>query len=65
MNSMKWQKGMTLKDESPQVPNMLLEKSGEIASEKMKMAEPKWKQHPVEDVSGGEGKVDAVKHNIV
>ena len=29
------------------------------------MAEPKWKQHPVEDVSGGEGKVDAVKHNIV
>ena len=56
---------MTLKDESPQVPNMLLEKSGEIASEKMKMAEPKWKQHPVEDVSGGEGKVDAVKHNIV
>ena len=34
MNSMIWQKGMTLKDESPQVPNMLLEKSGEIASEK-------------------------------
>ena len=35
MNSMKWQKGMTLKDESPQVPNMLLEKSGEITPERM------------------------------
>ena len=34
MNSMKRQKGMTLKDKSPQVSNMLLEKSGEIASEK-------------------------------
>ena len=47
MNSMKRQKGMTLKDESFQVSNMLLEKSGEIASEKLKMIEPKWKQHPV------------------
>ena len=38
MNSMKRQKGMTLKDELPgqQVPNMLLEKSREIAPEGMK-----------------------------
>ena len=27
-------------------------------------AEPKWKQHPVVDVSGGEGKSDAVKNKI-
>ena len=38
MNCMKRQKGMTLKDELPgqQVPNMLLEKSREIAPEGMK-----------------------------
>ena len=27
-------------------------------------AEPKWKQHPVMDVSGGENKFNAVKNNI-
>ena len=38
MNSMKRQKDVTLKDELPgqQVPNMLLEKSGEITPERMK-----------------------------
>ena len=38
MNSMKRQKDMTLKDELPRlvVPNMLLEKSGEIIPEGMK-----------------------------
>ena len=38
MNSMKRQKDMRLKHELPhgQVPNMLLEKSGEIAPERMK-----------------------------
>ena len=33
MNSVKRQKGMTLKDE---LPNILLEKSGEITPERMK-----------------------------
>ena len=37
MNSMKRQKHMPLKGELPRsVPNMLLEKSGEIAPERMK-----------------------------
>jgi len=38
MNSMKSQKDMTLKDELPGwlMPNMLLEKSGEIPPERMK-----------------------------
>ena len=41
MNSMKRQKGMTLKDELPRlVPNMLLEESGEITPERMK----RWRQ---------------------
>ena len=38
MNSMKREKGRKLKDELPRsvVPNMLLEKSGEITPERMK-----------------------------
>ena len=38
MNSMKRQKDMTLKDEFPRtyVPNMLLEKNGQIVPERMK-----------------------------
>ena len=37
MNSMKRQNDITLKDELPRsVPNMLLEKSGEITPERMK-----------------------------
>ena len=36
MNSMKRQKDMKLKDEPPQVSNMLLEKRGEITPERMK-----------------------------
>ena len=66
MNCMKRQKGMTLKDELPgqQVPNMLLEKSREIAPEEQRnstrrneKAESKQKQCLVEDVSDGESKV--------
>ena len=38
MNSMKRQKDRTLKDElGQQVPDMLLEKSGEITPERMKL----------------------------
>ena len=67
MNSMKRQKYMTLKDELPrsvgaQYASGEKQRKSYIRNEE---AEPKWKQHPVEDVSGGEGKVDAVKHNIV
>ena len=38
MNSLKRQKDMTLKDDSigRQVPNLVLDKSGEIATERMK-----------------------------
>ena len=42
MNSMKWQKDRTLKEELPRlvVPNILLEIRGEITSERMK----RWSQ---------------------
>ena len=41
----------------PYVPNMLLEKSEEIAAWKNEEAEPKQKQHPVVDVTGDGSKV--------
>ena len=41
---------------APQVPNMLLEKSEEIAPERIE-AEPKWKQCSGLDVSSGGSKV--------
>ena len=43
MNSMKREKGRKLKDELPRsvVPNMLLEKSGEITPEKNEKMKPK------------------------
>ena len=51
---------------------MLLEKSGEIAPERMQRQkkkknaemEPKQKQHPVVDVTGDGTKSDSVKSNI-
>ena len=39
------------------MPNMLLEKSGEITLEKNEEMEPKQKQCPVVDVNGDESKV--------
>ena len=56
---------MTLKLNSPglQVPNMLLEKNGEITPEKNEETEPKQKQCPVVDVTGDEIKSSAVKSN--
>ena len=53
MNSMKREKGRKLKDELPRsvVPNMLLEKSGEITPEKNEKMKPKWKQHQVVDMT--------------
>ena len=65
MNNMKRQKGMTLKDELPRsVPNMLLEKNGEITPEIMKgWSQSKnntqvWKSLMIEARS------NAVKNNI-
>ena len=59
MNSMKRQNDRILKEELPrsQVPNMLLEISGEITPEKMEGMEPKQKQYPVVDVTGDRSKV--------
>ena len=58
MNSMKRQNDMTLKDELPkwQMPNMLLEKRGEMTQERKEM-ESKQKQQPVVDVTGDGSKV--------
>ena len=39
------------------MPNMLLEKSGEMTPEKNEEMEPKEKQHPVVDVTGDGSKV--------
>ena len=59
MNSMKRQKDMMLKDEPPQrsvgVPNATGEERRN-SFRRDEEAEPKWKQCPVVDVSGGESK---------
>ena len=46
------------------MPNMLLEKSGEITPEKNEVTKPKQKQLPVVDVTGDGSKSKAVKKNI-
>ena len=58
MNTMKRQKGRTLKYELPKsvVPNMLLKKSREIAPEGIKRLSQSGNM-PTVDVSGGESKV--------
>ena len=43
------------------VPNMLMEISGEITSEKNEGMDPKQKQHPVVDVTGDRSKVQCCK----
>ena len=65
MNSMKRQKDMTLKMNSPgqKVPNMVMEIRGD-SSRRNEEAEPQQKQHPVVEVSGGRSKADVVKNNI-
>ena len=59
MNSMKRQKDMTLKDEFPRSVGVQYATGEERrnSSTKKEEAEQKQKQHPVEDVSGGESKV--------
>ena len=59
MNSMKRQKDMTLKDELPRSVGAQCATGEEQrnSSGRNEEAEPKSKQHPVVDVSGGESKV--------
>ena len=59
MNSMKRQKDMTMKDEPPRsvVVQYATGEEQRNSSSMNEEAEPKWKQHPVVDVSGSESKV--------
>ena len=47
-----------------QVPNMLLEISGEVTPERMKRQSQSKNNHPVVDVTGDRSKADAVKSKI-
>ena len=59
MNSMKREKNTTLKDELPRLvgAQYATEEEQRNSFSRNEEAEPKWKQHPVVDVSGGESKV--------
>ena len=59
MNSMKRLKDMTLKDELCRVvgAQYATREERRNSSKRNKEAEPKWKQRPVTDVTGGESKV--------
>ena len=59
MNSMKRQKDMTLKDELPRSVGAKYATGEEWrnSSKRTEEDEPKWKQHPVAYVFGGESKV--------
>ena len=59
MNTMKKQKDMTLKDEPSRSAGVQYATGEEQrnSSRRNEEAEPKWKQCPVVDVSGGESKV--------
>ena len=67
MNSMKMQEDMTPEDE----PHRLVGAQNDTGEEqrnnsrKNEETEPKQKQHPVVDVTGGGSKSDTVKSNIV
>ena len=63
MNNMKRQKDMKLKDETPRSVGVQYATGEEQrnSSRWNEEGEPKWKQHPVVDVSGGEGKVQCGK----
>ena len=66
INSMKRQKDMTLKDEPPRsvVVQYATREEQRNSSRRNEEAEPKRKQCPVVDVSGGESKSDAIKNYI-
>ena len=59
MKSMKRQKDMTSEDEPPRLVGVQCATGEERkdSSRKNEEAEPKWKQHSVVDMSGGENKV--------
>ena len=59
MNSMKRQKHMTLKDEPPGLVGVQYTTGEECRnkSRRNEEAEPKWRQCPVVDVSGGESRI--------
>ena len=63
MNSMKRQKGMTLKDELPRLVDAQYAtgKKGRNNSRKNEETEPKQKQHSVVDVIGDGNKVQCYK----
>ena len=63
MNSMKRQKDTTLKGELPRSAGVQIATGDgwRNTSRWNEEAEPKWKQHPVVDVSGGESKVQRYK----
>ena len=63
MNSMKRQKDMTLKDKLPRLVGAHYATGDQWRnySRKNEEAEPKWKQCPVVDVSGGVSKVQCCK----
>ena len=63
MNSMKRQKDMTQKDEIPSLVGAQYATGEEWrnSSRRNEEAEPKQKQHPAVDVSGGESKVQCCK----
>ena len=65
-NSMKRQKGKTLKDELPRWVGAQYATGDQWRnnSRKNEGMEPRQKQHPVVDVTGDEIKSDAVKNNI-
>ena len=67
MNSMRRQKDRILKDELPRLAGAQHATGDQWRnnSRKNEETEPKQKQHPVVDVTGGGSKSDTVKSNIV
>ena len=65
MNRMKWQKDMPLKDELPRsvVTQYATGEEWKNNSRKNEEREPKQKQHPVVDVTGGGSKVQCYKEH--
>ena len=63
MNSMKRQNDMTLKDELPRSvgPQYATGEEWRNSSRQDEEMEPKWKQHPVVDVTGDRSKVQCCK----
>ena len=67
INSIKTQKDMTLKDQLPRLVGVQYATREERrnSSRRCEESEPKQKQCPVEDVSGGESKVQCCKKNCI